>query len=155
LDWDYNTTVHLELWDLSGEERALNMTRAFYKGAVGAFVVYDITQPTRFEGVNLWKDDVDCKVLLPNGQSVPAVLLVNKCDKVSEDFPGNVMDEYCQDKGFHAWFKTSAKEDIGIDEAARCLVAKILENDEVIEPLQFEEDTVTLLTNRDKKKCCW
>ena len=34
------------------------------------------------------------------------------------------MDEYCQDKGFHAWFKTSAKEDIGIDEAARCLVAK-------------------------------
>jgi len=50
---------------------------------VGAFVVYDMTEPTRFEVVSLWKDDVDCKVLLPNGQCVPAVLLVNKVGLVN------------------------------------------------------------------------
>jgi len=35
------------------------------------------------------------------------------------------LEEYCKDKGFHAWFETSAKENKGIDEAARCLVAKV------------------------------
>ena len=50
---------------------------------MGAFVVYDMTKPTQFDGVSLWKDDVDCKVLLPNGQHVPAVLLVNKVGLVN------------------------------------------------------------------------
>lgn len=50
-----------------------------------------------------------------------------QCDLVSETFLGNVsqLDEYCRDKGFHAWFETSAKDNTGIDEAARCLVAKV------------------------------
>lgn len=51
-----------------------------------------------------------------------------QCDKLSKDFQDRVdhLDAYCRDKGFHAWFETSAKEDIGIDEAIRCLAAKVL-----------------------------
>lgn len=37
------------------------------------------------------------------------------------------LDDYCKEKGFAGWFETSAKENIGIDEAARCLVAKVME----------------------------
>jgi Ras-related protein Rab-32 len=39
------------------------------------------------------------------------------------------MDKFCDDNGFIGWFETSAKDDIGIEDAAKCLVAKILEND--------------------------
>ena len=39
------------------------------------------------------------------------------------------MDEYCKDKGFTHWFETSAKENINIDEAARNLVAKVVDPD--------------------------
>ena len=51
-----------------------------------------------------------------------------QCDLASEGFLGNVnqLEEYCRDKNFHAWFETSAKENIGIDEAARSLVGKVL-----------------------------
>ena len=35
------------------------------------------------------------------------------------------LDYYCKEKGFAGWFETSAKENIGIDEAAQCLVAKV------------------------------
>ena len=35
------------------------------------------------------------------------------------------LDDYCKEKGFAGWFETSAKENIGIDEAARYLVAKV------------------------------
>ena len=37
------------------------------------------------------------------------------------------MDEYCQENNYIKWFETSAKEGFGIDEAAQCLVSKILE----------------------------
>ena len=44
-----------------------------------------------------------------------------------EGFLGNInqLEDYCKDKGFAGWFETSAKENMGIDEAARCLVAKV------------------------------
>lgn len=35
------------------------------------------------------------------------------------------MDEYCKEKGFSAWFETSAKENTNIDEAAKCLIEKV------------------------------
>jgi hypothetical protein len=35
------------------------------------------------------------------------------------------MDEYCKERGFTAWFETSAKENINIEEAAKCLVTKV------------------------------
>ncbi len=55
-----------------------------------------------------------------------------QCDLASEGFLGNVnqLEEYCRDKNFHAWFETSAKENIGIDEAARSLVGKVRETRE-------------------------
>lgn len=36
------------------------------------------------------------------------------------------MDEYCNESGFAAWFETSARDNINIDDAARCLVEKVL-----------------------------
>lgn len=38
------------------------------------------------------------------------------------------MDEYCRENKFAAWFETSAKDNINIDEAARALVEKVSTN---------------------------
>jgi Ras-related protein Rab-32 len=78
-----------------------------------------------------WKNDVDSKLQLPDGSPVPCVLLANKCDLQKEGLvcDGVKMDEFCKDKGFIGWFETSAKENIGVDEAAQFLVSKILAND--------------------------
>lgn len=35
------------------------------------------------------------------------------------------MDEYCKENNFSAWFETSAKENINIDEAAKSLVTQV------------------------------
>lgn len=37
-----------------------------------------MTESASFDAVQMWKDDVDTKVALPNGQHIPAVLLANK-----------------------------------------------------------------------------
>ena len=54
------------------------MTRVYYKEAVGAFIVFDVTRSATFEAVLKWKTDLDNKVQLSNGGRVPCVLVANK-----------------------------------------------------------------------------
>ncbi len=55
------------------------MTRVYYKEAVGAFVVFDVTRVNTFEAVQKWKNDIDNKVTLPpDDRPIPVVLLANK-----------------------------------------------------------------------------
>ncbi|XP_061428587.1 ras-related protein Rab-38-like [Lethenteron reissneri] len=134
LGWDADTTVRLQLWDIAGQERFGNMTRVYYKEAVGAMVVFDVTRAATFEAVSKWKHDLDSKVTLPNGKPIPTVLLANKCDGDGADARGEwsdtaQLDRYCRDEGFVGWFETSAKENINVEAAAQLLVQHILAND--------------------------
>ena len=62
----------------AGQERFGSMTRVYYKEAVAAFVVFDVTRSVTFDAVMKWKNDLDQKVQLANGDCVPCVLLANK-----------------------------------------------------------------------------
>lgn len=133
LDYDDNTTIRLQLWDIAGQERFGSMTRVYYKEALGALVVYDISRPPTFESVTKWKRDLDEKVALPDvlgGGPIPVILLANKCDLVTEDKARKAesdLNKFCEVHGFCKWFYTSAKEKKNIDEAARFLASEILE----------------------------
>lgn len=41
-------TVKTQIWDTAGQERFRAITNAYYKGAVGAIIVYDITKAKTF-----------------------------------------------------------------------------------------------------------
>ncbi|KAI4905619.1 hypothetical protein NFI96_022336 [Prochilodus magdalenae] len=124
-------TIRLQLWDIAGQERFGNMTRVYYREAMGAFIVFDVTRPSTFEAVTKWKEDLDAKLSLSSGKQVAAVLLANKCDQGRDVLTNNAikMEQFCQENGFLGWFETSAKENINIDEAANCLVKHILANE--------------------------
>jgi len=63
------------------------MTRVYYKDAVGCFIVFDVTRRTTFEAVSKWKTDLDNKVLLPDGDPLPCVLLANKVGYIGKEDP--------------------------------------------------------------------
>uniref|UniRef100_A0A4W2C3X3 Ras-related protein Rab n=1 Tax=Bos indicus x Bos taurus TaxID=30522 RepID=A0A4W2C3X3_BOBOX len=111
LHWDPETVVRLQLWDIAGQERFGNMTRVYYREAMGAFIVFDVTRPATFEAVTKWKNDLDSKLSLPNGKPVSVVLLANKCDQGKDVLLNNglKMDQFCKEHGFVGWFETSAK----------------------------------------------
>lgn len=44
--------------------------------------MFDVTRASTFEAVQKWKNDLDNKVILPNGSPVPVVLLANKVLRV-------------------------------------------------------------------------
>jgi len=119
----------LQLWDIAGHERFGSMTRVYYKYAIAAVVVFDISRPATFDAVQKWKEDVDSKVVLPDGNRIPCVLLANKIDTVMADDddteltnapPGlgkDFLEQYAKEQGFIGWFPTSASKNLGIDEA--------------------------------------
>lgn len=69
-------TIKAQIWDTAGQERYRAITSAYYRGAVGALLVYDITKKPTFENTERW-----LKELRDHADPNIVVLLVgNKSD---------------------------------------------------------------------------
>ncbi|KAL5205293.1 hypothetical protein ABZP36_033502 [Zizania latifolia] len=68
--------VKAQIWDTAGQERYRAITSAYYRGAVGALVVYDVTRHVTFENVERWlkelRDHTDANIVI--------MLVGNKAD---------------------------------------------------------------------------
>jgi len=72
-------TIKAQIWDTAGQERYRAITSAYYRGAVGALVVYDITKVVSFENVEKW-----LRELKENATADITMMLVgNKTDLAS------------------------------------------------------------------------
>lgn len=49
-----NKIISLQLWDTAGQERFQSVTKAYYRGAQGIVLVYDISQEESFIAVKSW-----------------------------------------------------------------------------------------------------
>ncbi|KAH7682082.1 Small GTPase superfamily ARF/SAR type protein [Dioscorea alata] len=60
--------IKAQIWDTAGQERYRAVTSAYYRGAVGALLVYDITRHVTFENAKQWlkelRDHTDPNVVL-------------------------------------------------------------------------------------------
>lgn len=50
------TSVKLQIWDTSGQERFKTITSSYYKGAKGVILAYDTTDESSFENISKWLD---------------------------------------------------------------------------------------------------
>ena len=57
--------VSLQLWDTAGQERFQSVTKAYYRGAQGVLLMYDISQEESFIAVKSWINSIN--VLKPWG----------------------------------------------------------------------------------------
>lgn len=155
----FNTTVRLQLWDIAGQEHFRALSRVYYKDALGALLVYDISQPDSFQNVIKWKKEIDTKVELPNQKSLPVILCANKCDLVGE-VDKSFLDEFCDANGFAGWFETSAKENKNISDAGKALVKNILVHRDIFEQMKQAKADVFQATSQQNQSqssrgwCC-
>jgi Ras-related protein Rab-11A len=50
--------IRAQIWDTAGQERFRAVTSAYYRGAVGALLVYDITRRQTFDSVSRWLNEL-------------------------------------------------------------------------------------------------
>lgn len=53
--------VKAQIWDTAGQERFRAVTSAYYRGAFGALLVYDISRRPTFESIPRWLDELKSK----------------------------------------------------------------------------------------------
>ena len=70
----------IEIWDTAGQERYKSISSAYYKGAKGAIIVYDITSEASFYNIDLWLNEVKTKVT----NDVQIMIIGNKTDLYKE-----------------------------------------------------------------------
>jgi Ras-related protein Rab-7A len=137
--------VTLQIWDTAGQERFQSLGVGFYRGADGAILVYDITEPSSFDHLQHWKDEFLQHVGSTNtligvnqysniGGSAPPfpfIVLGNKIDKEHDRrVPRQVAEEWCNSGGnimmarYNATptaslrhMETSSKTALNVDEA--------------------------------------
>uniref|UniRef100_G1SD97 Ras-related protein Rab n=1 Tax=Oryctolagus cuniculus TaxID=9986 RepID=G1SD97_RABIT len=113
---------------VGGQERFTSMTRLYYRDASACVIMFDVTNATTFSNSQRWKQDLDSKLTLPNGEPVPCLLLANKCDLSPWAVSRDQIDRFSKENGFTGWTETSVKENKNINEAMRVLIEKMMSN---------------------------
>jgi len=68
--------IKAQVWDTAGQEKFRAITSAYYRGAVGALLVYDITRQSTFDHLERWLNELRGHV----AKNCVVMLVGNKCD---------------------------------------------------------------------------
>lgn len=117
--------IKLQIWDTAGQERFRTITTAYYRGAMGIMLVYDITNEKSFDNIRNWIRNIEEHA----SADVEKMILGNKCDvndkrQVSKERGEKLALDY----GIK-FMETSAKANINVENAfftlARDIKAKM------------------------------
>jgi len=118
---DGKVIVKAQCWDTAGQERYRAITSAYYRGAVGALLVYDITKHETFANVERWlselRDHAD--------QNIVIMLVGNKSDlRHLRAVTTEEATEFAEKHNL-AFIETSALDATGVDTAFQQLLTEI------------------------------
>jgi small GTP-binding protein len=114
-------TIKAQIWDTAGQERYRAITSAYYRGAVGALLVYDISKQQTFENVDRW-----LKELKDHAETNIVIMLVgNKSDLRHKRAVSTEDAMAFAERNNLAFIETSALDSTGVDEAFRQILTEI------------------------------
>ena len=149
--------IKAQIWDTAGQERYKAITSAYYKGAKGAFVVYDITRKGSFDSIDKWVNDLTSTA----DKKLTIVIIGNKSDLEDQR---QITKEQGQEKASKleaAFLETSAFSGENLDKAFEMMITQVYkkcheelmaENDIEIEGGQ--DTNLNKKAETTEKKCC-
>ncbi|XP_074583092.1 ras-related protein RABA2a-like [Curcuma longa] len=113
--------IKAQIWDTAGQERYRAITSAYYRGALGAVLVYDVTKPTTFDNISRW-----LKELRDHADSNITIMLVgNKTDiKHQRAVASEDAHSYAEKEGL-SFIETSALDATNVEQAFQMILAEI------------------------------
>ena len=119
-----NFQLKVQIWDTAGMERYRSITSAYYKGAKGVIIVYDICREKSFENVDKWIEDFKSKA----DEDAVILLIGNKNDLDDKREVNKEEAELKAQKNKFAFMETSAKDNNNVDKAFETLFKEIVNN---------------------------
>ena len=164
-----NHLYRIQLWDIGGQDRSPSLANIFAKNSYGCIVVNDINNEKSLNETLKWKEVVYNESEFVDGDKLPFLFIQNKIDLINNEKLEQLKEEtkiISEENNFIGFFMTSAKNNIGIDEAMDFLIENIIQrlekysskNSNVFEDTQ-RHDTIQLRNyseseEEDNKKCC-
>ncbi|XP_057512903.1 ras-related protein RABA5b-like [Actinidia eriantha] len=116
--------VKAQVWDTAGQERFRAVTSAYYRGAVGALIVYDISRRTTFDSVKRWLEELDTHC----DTTVARMLVGNKCDLENiRDVSVDDGKSLAEEEGLF-FIETSALDSTNVNAAFEIVIREIYNN---------------------------
>lgn len=154
--------IKAQIWDTAGQERFRAITSSYYRGALGALLVYDITRRVTFENVKKW-----LRELRDFGNPDMVVVLVgNKSDlSSSREVDLEEGKDFAEAENL-CFMETSALENLNVEEAFLEMITRIHEitsqksleakNNEITSSLHGPKQVIQIdeVTATKKPYCC-
>jgi len=103
--------IKLQIWDTAGQERFRTITTAYYRGAMGILLVYDVTDEKTFANIRNWIRNIEQHA----ADTVNKMLIGNKCDMEDEKVVDASRGQALADEYGIKFMETSAKTNHNVD----------------------------------------
>ncbi|KAF3792008.1 Ras-related protein [Nymphaea thermarum] len=114
-------SVKAQIWDTAGQERYRAVTSAYYRGAVGAMLVYDITKRQTFDHIPRWLEELRSHA----DKNIVIMLIGNKSDLEDQRVvPAEDAKEFAQKEGLF-FLETSALNATNVEPAFLTVLTEI------------------------------
>ncbi|TFL01001.1 ras-domain-containing protein [Pterulicium gracile] len=154
-------TIKAQIWDTAGQERYRAITSAYYRGAVGALLVYDIAKHATYVNVIRW-----LKELRDHADSNIVIMLVgNKSDLKHLRAVTTEEGKNFSTENSLSFIETSAQDATNVESAFQTILTdiyRIVSNkslEQAQDPIKPSSETLTVTPSVDNKaaqggKCC-
>ncbi|KAK9124114.1 hypothetical protein Sjap_013716 [Stephania japonica] len=151
--------IKLQIWDTAGQERFRTITTAYYRGAMGILLVYDVTDESSFNNIRNWIRNIEQHA----SDNVNKILVGNKADmdESKRAVPTSRGQALADEYGIK-FFETSAKTNFNVEQVffsiARDIKQRLAESDSKAEPQTIKiskpDPTKGSSAAPEKSSCC-
>ena len=113
-------TIKVQVWDTAGQERYRSITNAYYRGAEGIMIVFDLTNKESFKNIENWINEVTKYT----GNNIIIICLGNKSD-LKSCISKNMIEDV-KKKLKISFFDVSAKTGDGVENAFQYIIEQLI-----------------------------
>ena len=137
--------VKVQVWDTAGQERYRSITNAYYRGAEGILIVFDVTQKESFENIENWINEVT----VYTGKDVIMICLGNKND-LKKGIDKKDIDEFQKKTGLEI-VNVSAKTGDGVEDAFKHIIELLIKKN-MDKSDNIDNNAINLTENKNKNQ---
>eukprot|EP01130_Rhizamoeba_saxonica_P004277 TRINITY_DN174_c0_g1_i1.p1 TRINITY_DN174_c0_g1~~TRINITY_DN174_c0_g1_i1.p1 ORF type:complete len:224 (+),score=66.15 TRINITY_DN174_c0_g1_i1:24-695(+) len=129
------SVVKTQIWDTAGQERFRALTRPYYRGAVGAVLVFSLADRESFDKLGSWFMELEMHA----DQGIHVMLIGNKSDlEDSRQVPTDLAINFAKEHGID-YMETSAKDKTNVEKAFQLAIAEIYHS--IVDEEKIEQES--------------